>query len=101
MFVDDAPLDLDCTFSVRTSPNSKHAYFLLDHDVPADQLRDLARRAAYALGADKSGWNSQQIVRVPGTFNAKPNTMGASLWNCRPKVANAIPWNSYAPCGQP
>ena len=79
VFVDDAPLDLDCSFSVRTSPSSKHAYFLLGEDVPADVLRDLARRAAYALGADKGGWDSQQLVRVPGTFNTKAKYGGRFL----------------------
>lgn len=71
VFVDDAPLDLECTFSVQTSPSSKHAYFVLEQDALAETLRDLSRRAAYSLGGDKSGWDSQQLVRVPGTFNTK------------------------------
>lgn len=71
VFVDDAPLDLECSFSVQTSPSSKHAYFVLDQDVPAETLRELARRAAYALGGDKGGWDSQQLVRAPGTHNTK------------------------------
>lgn len=77
--VDDAPLDLACSFSVRTSPSSKHAYFLLDHDTGAEQLRDLSRRAAYAVGADRSGWDSQQLVRVPGTYNTKAKHGGRYL----------------------
>jgi hypothetical protein len=56
---------------VQTSPGSRHGYFLLDQPLPAATVRELARRAAYGLGGDRSGWDSQQLVRVPGTWNTK------------------------------
>lgn len=69
--VDDLPAGVACSFSVQTSPHSRHGYFLLDREANADELRDLARRAAYALGGDRGGWDTQQLVRVPGTLNTK------------------------------
>jgi hypothetical protein len=69
--VDDLPAEVPCSFSVQTSPRSRHGYFLLDGDAPPEELRELARRAAYSLGGDRGGWDAQQLVRVPGTFNTK------------------------------
>lgn len=69
--VDNAPLDLACSSRVCISLSSKHAYFLLDHDTPAGQLRDLSRRAAYTVDGDRGGWDSQQLVHISGTYNTK------------------------------
>lgn len=84
VFVDDLQTGADCSASVNTSPCGQHGYFLLDRVVAGEMLRELAKRAAYCLGGDKGGWDSQQLVRLPGTFNTKarhggryPVTLGA------------------------
>ena len=49
-----------------------HCYWLLD--TPIDNAQDLEkvnRALAYSLGADKSGWDANQILRPPETFNFK------------------------------
>lgn len=39
--------------------------------IPADDAAQLSRRIAYAEGADKSGWDVTQVLRLPGTYNHK------------------------------
>ena len=79
LVVDDCPTDLPCSFSVQTSPGKCHGYFVLDQPASSDELSELAKRAAYALGGDKSGWDAQQLVRVPGTYNTKARHGGRHL----------------------
>ena len=38
------------------------------------QAEDYSRRLAYHVGADKSGWDLGQLLRVPFTMNWKYNT---------------------------
>lgn len=72
IFIDDAPLDGDYTFTVQTSSQRYHGWILLDHAVDCTTNEALSRRAAYALaGADHGGWDITQLVRVPGSFNTK------------------------------
>jgi hypothetical protein len=71
IFVDDAPVDGGYSMSIRTSANSRHGYFLLDAPLPSEDIVALQRNAAAALGADASGSDVTQLVRVPGTFNTK------------------------------
>lgn len=79
VFVDDLPDGTEASFTVRTSPDRQQGYFLLDTDAPIEVRHDLARRAAAALGGDKSGADDQQIVRVPGTYNTKARAGGRHL----------------------
>jgi hypothetical protein len=77
--VDDLPAEVPCSFSVQTSPSRRHGYFLLDQAASGEELREFSRRAAYAYGGDKSGWDLQQLVRVPGTYNTKARYGGHHL----------------------
>ncbi len=74
IFVDDLPAApaLAPSMVVQTSATSRHGYYLASELLPNTDGADLARRAAAALGADPSGADLTQIVRVPGcTFNTK------------------------------
>jgi len=71
VFLDDAPARDDYSLSIRTSGNSRHAYYLLDQPIDPQIRAELQRRAAYALGTDKSGADVTQVVRVPGSYNTK------------------------------
>lgn len=67
-------LRLPPTLVVETSPGRWQAYW--DFAVPVDpaQAEDVSRRIAYAhedQGADKSGWDLTQLMRVPATTNFK------------------------------
>lgn len=61
------------SISFESSPNRYQAFWLLDEIAPAD-AEDLSRRIAYAHkkhGADLSGWDLTQLLRVPHTKNMK------------------------------
>jgi hypothetical protein len=83
IFVDDLPQGVPCSFSVHTSPTRRHGYFLLSQPANHEELRELSKRAAYAFAADKSGWDLQQLVRVPGTYNTKVRHGGHHLVTIR------------------
>lgn len=62
------------SITVQTSPNRWHAYWLLDENTAPDIAEGLARRIAYyhkAQGADTSGWDNTQFLRIPFTYNHK------------------------------
>jgi hypothetical protein len=56
---------------IETSPSRFQAYWRLDSITDPDILEDLSRRLTYHLGADKSGWDLTQLLRVPHTTNYK------------------------------
>jgi P4 family phage/plasmid primase-like protien len=63
------------TAVVKSSPGRAQFYWRLSMPVPPEIGEDLNRRLAYALGADKSGWDLTQLLRPPGTKNRKyPDT---------------------------
>lgn len=62
------------TIAVESSPGRYHGYWLLVDPLPKAQVADLNRRIAYFHakdGADKSGWDLSQVLRIPGTRNLK------------------------------
>ena len=56
---------------VASSPGHYQAYVRLTHTVPPAEGAELTRRLAHALGADPSGWDLTQLLRVPATVNHK------------------------------
>jgi RepB DNA-primase from phage plasmid len=56
---------------VESSPGRHHYYWRLTHPIPPGTAESLNRRIAYAIGADKSGWDLGQLLRPPGTHNHK------------------------------
>lgn len=61
------------TLVVQSSlPQHEHCYWKLAEFVTdVDELEDRNRALAYALGADTSGWDADQILRPPNTVNRK------------------------------
>jgi len=59
---------------VRSSPGKYQAYWRLTSFLPPFQAEDYSRRLAYYTGADKSGWDLGQLMRVPFTTNHKYET---------------------------
>jgi len=55
----------------ESSPGRYQGLWLLDEFIEAKQAEDLSKDLAYTLGADKSGWDLTQVLRVPGTKNHK------------------------------
>jgi hypothetical protein len=54
------------TITIETSPGRWNYEWLLTRAVTWQEAEELNRRLAYALGADKGGWDANQLLRVPG-----------------------------------
>jgi primase-like protein/AAA domain-containing protein/DNA primase RepB-like protein len=57
--------------AVETSPGKYHAYWLLEEPIPPETAERLNKRLAHKVGADASGFDLSQLLRVPGTKNYK------------------------------
>jgi RepB DNA-primase from phage plasmid len=56
---------------VKSSAGRDQSYWRLSMPIPPETGESLNRRLAYAMGADKSGWDLTQLLRPPGTKNYK------------------------------
>lgn len=64
------------TIAIESSPGRYQALWLLEGELDPDDAENISRRIAYAhaeQGADRSGWDLSQLLRVPQTFNFKYN----------------------------
>jgi len=62
------------TVVIESSPERYQAYWVLEEPMDPDDAEDTSRRIAYHhadQGADRSGWDLTQLLRVPFTFNYK------------------------------
>ncbi|MGE3074469.1 MAG: phage/plasmid primase, P4 family [Dehalococcoidia bacterium] len=59
------------TAVVRSSNDRHHYYWRLDGPVEPEVAQEMNRRIASEIGADLSGWDLTQLLRVPGTRNHK------------------------------
>ncbi len=59
------------SITVESSPGREQFYLKLTSPVSPERGAWLNKRLAYAMGADKSGWDLTQLLRPPGTFNHK------------------------------
>lgn len=67
------------TVVMQTSPSRYQALWFFEEDVPPDDAEQLSKRIAYAHadeGADKTGWDLTQYLRIPFTFNHKYSGVG-------------------------
>lgn len=65
------------TLVLESSPGRYQAFWCFDKNVDPDDAENLSRRIAYAhadQGADRSGWDLTQLLRVPYTYNYKYGT---------------------------
>lgn len=60
------------TCRIRSSFDSnEHWYWKLDQFTAPDELERINRALTYKFGADSSGWDCNQVLRPPETFNHK------------------------------
>src|SRR5215208_1838273 len=59
------------TAVVQSSPNRFHCYWRLTDSIPPQAAELLNKRLALEIGADPSGFDLTQLLRVPGTANYK------------------------------
>src|SRR5215217_2232898 len=63
--------ELKPTAVVESSPGHYHVYWRLTDAIPAYTAEQLNKRLAHKIGADPSGFDLTQLLRVPGTANYK------------------------------
>jgi hypothetical protein len=59
------------TAVVQSSPGREQFFWGMLSPMPPQEAELLNRRLSYAMGADESGWDLSQLMRVPGTHNHK------------------------------
>jgi hypothetical protein len=62
---------LEPTAVVESSPGRFHCYWRLSDEIPPEIAEGLNKRLARRAGADPSGFDLTQLLRVPGTVNQK------------------------------
>lgn len=67
---DPRTIKIKPTVAIESSPGRFVGLWFIDQEMD----EELNRRLSYAVGADKSGWDLTQVLRVPGTRNFKYNS---------------------------
>ena len=70
------------TIVVETSPQRYQGYWVFDEAVEPAVAEDISRRIAYyhaEQGADKSGWDLSQLLRIPYSYNYKYGNNPAAI----------------------
>lgn len=71
--VNPEALELTPTIAWQSSPGRYQAVWLFNEAIPnATEPGGLNQRLTYEIGADSSGWDATQLLRVPGSKNHKP-----------------------------
>src|SRR5215207_9727904 len=82
--------ELKPTAVVESSPGHYHVYWRLTEAISPEVAEQLNRRLARHVGADTSGFDLTQLLRVPGTVNHKyPDRPVVRLLNLEPERAYA------------
>lgn len=81
-FADPRKVSIRPTIAIESSPGRYVGYWLTDK--PASE--ELNRRLAYMIGADTSGWDRTQVLRIPTTRNYKypSKPLVKTLWTDGP-----------------
>jgi hypothetical protein len=71
----EAPITPDVAW--ETSPGKWQALWAMTHFVEPEEFRHLNRALCHACGADPGTWNTNRLLRVPGTENMKAHRRAA------------------------
>ena len=79
------------TIAWQTSPGRYAALWVLDKPLSPSRTEAFNKALTYRVGADKSGWDLTQVLRIPNTKNHKYNRSprGRLLWDDGPTYARA------------
>lgn len=72
--------------AIESSPGRYQAFWRVAETLPGEVLEDFSRRIAYSTGADRSGWPLTKLLRLPYTYNFKPE-----YDNTDPPVVDFVP----------
>ncbi len=103
--LDDAPVTngaLKPTAVVESSSGRYHCYWRLDTEIPPKTAEYLNRRIASEIGADPSGFDLTQLLRVPYTTNHKyPDAPPVTIKGLAGRRSyNAAELDKYLPAGE-
>ena len=59
------------TIAWHSSEYHYQAIWVLTEHLPTEEIEALNKAMSYHVGADKSGWDLTQLLRVPGSYNFK------------------------------
>ena len=82
----------------ESSPN-RYACLWILKDVPdLEKTKELNKKLAYANGADRSGWDITQVLRIPGSRNHKyvDSPHGRLLWTELKPYEDIIPMEGFS-----
>ncbi|MFV9505412.1 MAG: DNA-primase RepB domain-containing protein [Oscillochloridaceae bacterium umkhey_bin13] len=69
-------LPLPPTWATQTSPGNHQVGYLCDALLTPHQAEQIGQGLALRVGADPSGWDAAQLIRLAGTLNTKPTCVG-------------------------
>jgi len=69
--VDPASFEPKPSAVLQSSPGRWQGFWFLDEPAEPTSAESANRRLTYELGADKSGWDLSQLLRIPLTYNFK------------------------------
>ena len=80
--VDPRTLSTKPSVAWESSPGRYQAVWLYQNDLSVEDWLAKNRNLSYSVGADRSGWDLTQVLRVPGGKNHKykPVVRGKLLW---------------------
>jgi len=87
---------------IKSSPGRWQAIWRMPMPIPPFQAEEYSKRIAYLIGADKSGWDLTQLLRVPYTQNFKysPPAM-IELERCLETEAKSLLFEALPPSTPP
>jgi len=69
--VDPSTIEPKPSAVLQSSPGRWQGFWILDEPAEPTSAESANRRLTYELGADKSGWDLSQLLRIPLTYNFK------------------------------
>lgn len=82
------PEELKPTAWWETSPGRYQALWKMSMPVEPGLQRMLNKNLTYKIGADKGGWDSTQVLRLPGTLNHKYKDVRVSKARVNGRIPN-------------
>lgn len=86
------------SISIQSSPGRYQAYWLLEGSGDPEAAEDLSRRIAYyhyEEGADRSGWDLTQLLRIPFTTNHKHGNDQVKILKATRNKYELVDFGSY------
>ena len=87
------------TIAWKSSSKRYQGLWQLDRFAGPLELEELNKRLTYFTGADKSGWDLTQVLRIPGTTNYQydPPVQGQLLWKNNDEIFSFQSLNEHLP----